>query len=182
MKGPLLEVDYRGIIMRRDSAKGPAFALGSPLQPLTAVLINCELKRTGAKPRSPDGVLTLHDVRSSRVQGCGAIDLEAQKDNHETVSDDPNVARLFLPTTYPMVGMPLDDISTSWDIAYVPHGKTPGDGYDLYVRPMMYGFTGVRSYLMGNGVVHATSENRRATQNDPLAEPCETDPHQACGD
>jgi hypothetical protein len=61
-------------------------------------------------------------------------------------------------------------------------GGTAEDGFDLQVRPMMYGFTGVRSYLVTHGHVHATWEDRPATINDPLAEPCEIDPNQSCHD
>jgi hypothetical protein len=97
------------------------------------------------------------------------------------VLDDPNIARLYLPTTRELVSFPLEDQSTAWDLTYVPHGKTPADGYDLHVRPITYGFTGIRSYLLSGGEAHVTWENRRATLTDPLAEPCEMDPWQACG-
>jgi hypothetical protein len=181
IKGPVLQVDSRGILIRRDSTNGLGFAVGSPLQPITAVIINCLLKRSQAEPQSKSGVVTLADVRHHLIQGCPAIELRDLKDDGGNSSDDPNVARLYLPTTRPFVGFPLDDQSTAWNLTYVPLGKTPADGFDFIVRPMMYGFTGVRSYLITHGEVHATWENRPATVSDPLADQCEFDPYQACG-
>ena len=179
MRGPLLEVDYRGIILRRDSANAPAFVVGSPLQPISSVLMDCIRKASVAMPESRSGVLTLRELVFYPGH-CGRIQLEQVTSDGGTVLPDPNIARLFLPTTRAFVGIPLEDISTSWDLTYVPHGKTPADGYDLHVRPMMYGYTGVRSYLLTAGQIHVTWEERRATLSDPLAEECETDPTKAC--
>jgi hypothetical protein len=180
MRGPLLEVDYRGLILRRDSANAPAFIVGSPLQPITLVLMDCIRKASEIKPKSRSGVLTLYDLVFYPGH-CGRIQLEQVKSDNGTVLPDPNIARLFLPTTRAFVAIPLEDISTSWDLTYVPHGKRPADGYDLHVRPMMYGYTGVRSYFMTGDTIHVTWEDRRATPSDPLAEECEIDPAKACG-
>jgi hypothetical protein len=179
MSGPLLDVDSRGMIFRRENARSPAFVVGSPLQPVVAVLMDCIRKGSSAKPASRNGVLNLRDLVFSS-QFCGRIQLEQVKSDAGVPSSDPNVARLYLPTTRAFVGIPLEDISTSWDITYVPHGKTPADGYDLHVRPMMYGFTGVRSYLLTGGKIYATWEDRRATVDDPLAEQCELDTNIPC--
>jgi hypothetical protein len=179
IRGPLLEVDHHGMILRRDSADAPAFIVGSPLQPITAVLMDCIRKAPDTKPEAPSGVLTLRELIFYPGH-CGRIQLEQVKSDGGTVLPDPNIAHLFLPTTRAFVGIPLEDISTSWDLTYVPHGKTPADGYDLHVRPMMYGYTGVRSYLLTAGQIHVTWEERRATPSDPLAEECEIDPTKAC--
>jgi hypothetical protein len=180
MKGPLLEIDYQGLMVRRDSASAPAFAVGSPLFPITAVVMDCIRKNApDAKPKSRNGTLTLRDlIFNSR--GCTRIRLDEVKSDGGAVSDDPNVARLYLPTVREFAGFPLSDQSTSWELTYVPHGKTPADGYDMHARPMQYGFTGVRSYLLTGDGIHVTWEDRRATTSDPLAEPCERDPNQAC--
>jgi len=167
------------MILRRDSADAPAFIVGSPLQPITAVLMDCIRKAPDTKPESPSGVLTLRELVFYPGH-CGRIQLEQVKGDGGTVLPDPNIAHLFLPTTRAFVGIPLEDISTSWDLTYVPHGKTAADGYDLHVRPMMYGYTGVRSYLLTAGQIHVTWEERRATPSDPLAEECEIDPTKAC--
>jgi hypothetical protein len=181
MKGPLLEVDNRGMILQRDSANAPAYAVGSPLQPVTAVVMDCIRKNApGAKPRSPDGVLSLRDLVFTGARGCSRIDLQQVKTDNGYVLDDPNIARLYLPTTREFSGVRVEDMSTAWDLTYVPYGKTPADGYDFYLRPMLYGFTGVRSYLLTNGAAHVTWEERRATGSDPLADACERDPNTAC--
>jgi hypothetical protein len=172
MKGPLLEVDYRGILLKRDSAGGPAFTLGSPLQPVTAVIMDCIRKNAGVKSQSKNGVVTLRDL-VFYPEHCGRIDLQQPKTDSGYILDDPNNAWLFLPTTRAFVGFPLEDQSTAWNLTYVPHGKTPADGYQLHVRPMHYGFSGIRSYLMTGAEIHATWEDRRATLTDPLAEQCE---------
>jgi hypothetical protein len=180
LKGPLLDLDYRGIIMRRDSASGPAFALGSPLQPIQGVVMDCI--RKAAHPKAPHATLTLQDLIFHSSLGCSRVYLQQVKDDGGTVSPDPNLARLYLPTTRAFTDIRVEDMSTAWNLTYVPLGRTPEDGFDLQVRPMMYGFTGVRSYLMTHGQVHATWEDRPATINDPLAEPCEIDPNQPCHD
>ena len=181
LQGPLLEQDYRGIILRRDSANGPAFAVGSPLQPVIGVVMDCIRKNAPtAKAKSRNGVLTLRELVFG-FRGCSRIDLKQVKTDGGSVLDDPNIARLYLPTTREFAGVRVEDMSTAWDLTYVPHGKTPADGYDLYLRPMMYGFTGVRSYLLTNDEIHVTWEERRATRSDPLAEACERDPNTPCG-
>jgi hypothetical protein len=179
IKGPLLEVDH-GIFVRRDSAGAPAFAVGSPLQPITAVVMECIRKNSNLKPESKNGVMTLRHLVLYPGH-CSRLRLQQVKTESGYVLDDPNIARLYLPTTRELVSFPLEDQSTAWDLTYVPHGKTPADGYDLHVRPITYGFTGIRSYLLSGGEVHVTWENRRASLTDPLAEPCEMDPWQACG-
>jgi hypothetical protein len=176
-------VDNRGLIVRRDSANGPTYAVGSPLQPISAVLMDC-IRKNSVSPEveanAGTRAMTLRDL-VFYPRHCGRIQLEQVKTDGGYVVDDPNVARLFLPTTRAFVGIPLDDISTSWDLTYVAHGKTPADGYELQVRPMMYGFTGIRSYLMTEREIHVTWEDRRATVTDPLAEACELKPRIPCG-
>jgi hypothetical protein len=180
LRGPLVETDNRGLILRRDSSNAPGFAVGSPLQPITAVLMDCIRKNANTKPESRNGVLTLRELVFYPGH-CGRIQLEQVKTDGGSVVPDSNLARLYLPTTRAYVNIPLDDISTSWDLTYVPHGKTPADGYDLHVRPMTYGFTGIRSYFLTEGTVHVTWEDRRATTSDPLAELCERDINAPCG-
>jgi hypothetical protein len=179
IKGPVVEVDYRGLMVKRDSVNGPALSVGSPLQPVTAVLMDCIRKSSAVKPEARSGVVTLRELVFYPGH-CGRIRLDQVKDDGGIVADDPNIARLYLPTTREFVSFPLDDMSTSWNITYVPHGKTPADGYDLQLRPMMYGFTGIRSYLLTGDSIHVTWEDRGATRADPPAEPCELDPNRAC--
>ena len=63
-----------------------------------------------------------------------------------------------------------------YDLLYAPRGKKQGDGYDLYVWPMDYANSGVRSYLVAaDKSIHFTTAKRRATLSDPLALPCESD-------
>jgi len=181
MKGPLLEVDYRGIMIKRDGAGEPAFALGSPLQPINGVVMDC-IRKGAHSNVQPHATLTLQDLIFHSSLGCSRVSVQQVKDDGGTVSPDPNLARLYLPTTRAFTDIRVDDMSTAWNLTYVPLGRTPEDGFDLQVRPMMYGFTGVRSYLMTHGQVHATWEDRPATINDPLAEPCEIDPNQPCHD
>lgn len=181
IKGPLLEVDYRGIMVKRDSADGPAFAVGSPLQPIKGVVMDC-IRRGAQSKAQPHAPLTLQDLIFHSSRGCSRVYLDQVKDDGGTVSPDPNLARLYLPTTRAFTDIRVDDMSTAWNLTYLPLGKTPEDGFDLQVRPMTYGFTGVRSYLMTHGEVHATWEDRPATMNDPLADPCEMDPNQPCRD
>jgi hypothetical protein len=180
MPGPVVETDYRGLIVRRDSSNGAAFAVGSPLQPITGVLMDCIRKNANTKPESRNGVLTLSELVFYPGH-CSRIQLEQVKtDGGYVLPDSNNSARLFLPTTRAYVGIPLEDISTSWNLTYVPHGKTPADGYDLHARPMRYGWTGIRSYLLTGEEIHVTWEDRRATTSDPLAEVCERDINAAC--
>jgi hypothetical protein len=181
LPGPFLETDYRGLIVRRDSTKGPAFAAGSPVQPILDVVLDCIKKATGVKPESSTGVLTLYDLVFASSHHCSRIQLEQVKDDNGTVSPDPNVARLYIPATGPYVGVTWRTLATSWDLFYVPHGKTPADGYDLHIRPMRYGESGIRSYLFAAGQTHVTWQNRRATIGDPLVEECEIDPWKSCG-
>jgi hypothetical protein len=179
LPGPLVETDYRGLILRRDSSNAPSFAVGSPLQPITGVVMECIRKNANIKSESRNGVLSLRELVFYPGH-CSRLDLEQVKTDGGSVVPDSNIARLYLPTTRAYVGIPLDDISTSWNITYVPHGKTPLDGYDLHVRPMMYGWTGIRSYLLTGGSIHVTWEDRRATPSDPLPEACESDINSAC--
>jgi hypothetical protein len=179
MRGPLVEIDDRGLILRRDSSNAPAFAVGSPLQPITAVVMECIRKNATIKPESRKGVLTLRELVFYPGH-CSRIQLEQVKTDGGSVVPDSNIARLYLPTTRAYVGFPLEDLSTSWNIKYVPHGKTPADGYDLHVRPMTYGYTGIRSYLLTGDTIHVTWEDRPATPSDPLPLACESDINSTC--
>jgi hypothetical protein len=185
MKGPVLEVDSRqGILLRRDSANGPAFAVASPPKLIRDVTMDC-IRRTSELPEvkaeAGKRALTLRDLLFlHHPQGCGWLDMEQLKTESGYILDQPNEALLFLSSTDKFVGLEVDEIATSWHLTYLPHGKTPADGYDLQVRPMNYGFTGIRSYLMTAEGVHVTWEDRGATPSDPLAEPCELDPRTAC--
>jgi hypothetical protein len=179
MLGPLVETDYRGLIFRRDSSNAPAFAVGSPLQVITGVLMDCIRKNANIKAESRKGVLTLRELVFYPGH-CGRIQLEQVKTDGGYVLPDSNIARLYLPTTRAYVGFPLEDLSTSWNITYVPHGKTPADGYDLHVRPLTYGFSGIRSYLLTGDAIHVTWEDRPATPSDPPPLACESDINSAC--
>jgi hypothetical protein len=183
MKGPVLEVNSRGILLKRDSANGLAFAVGSPLQPIRDVVMDC-IRRSSESPEVKAYVgkraMTLRDLVFYHPMGCGRLQLEQLKTESGYILEKPNDAVLFLSTSGAFVGIQLDDISTSWSLTYVPHGKTPADGYELQVRPMNYGFTGIRSYLITAGEVHVTWEDRPATSSDGRAEACEMDPHTGC--
>jgi hypothetical protein len=179
MRGPLVETDHRGLILRRDSSDAPAFAVGSPLQPITAVVMDCIRKNANIKSESPNGVLSLRELVFYPGH-CSRLDLVQVKTDGGSVVPDSNIARLYLPTTRAYVGFPLEDLSTSWNINYVPHGKTPADGYDLHVRPMTYGYTGIRSYLLTGNAIHVTWEDRPATPSDPPTELCERDINEPC--
>jgi hypothetical protein len=181
LPGPFLETDYRGLIVRRDSTRGPAFAAGSPVQPIVGVVLGCINKAKNIKGESPTGVLTLYELVFASGHHCDRIQLEQVKNDNGTLSSDPNVARLYIPATGPYAGVTWRTLATSWDLFYVPHGKTPADGYDLHVRPVRYGESGIRSYLMTAGQTHVTWENRAATVEDPLVEECEIDPWKSCG-
>jgi hypothetical protein len=175
LRGPLLEVDQRGIILRRDSANAPAFAVGSPLPPIQAVLIGCINEGSDVKPASSTAVLTLRDLLFARRSGCFRIQVMPVEN-----SSDSNLARLVVPTTGPYAGGNSWDTYTRWDLSYVPHGKKPSDGYDLHARPTDYGYSGIRSYLLTGGRISVTPEERRATRSDPLAEVCESDINAPC--
>lgn len=55
--------------------------------------------------------------------------------------------------------------------------------FTLVARPIQYGVTGLRSYLADNTfIVHATSEDRGATSDDPWASRCDFIVFVACGD
>ena len=181
LPGPLLETDYRGLILRRDSANAPAFAVGSPLHPIQAAVFDCISKGSDVKPESPTGVMTLRDLVFTRQIGCSRIQLRQVKNDNGVVSPNPNLARLFIPGTGPYVGTGRETIATTWDLFYVAHGKKPADGYDLHVRPTTYGHTGIRSYLLTAGRIHVTWQDRRATPSDPPAEVCESQIRTACG-
>jgi hypothetical protein len=168
-------------MVRRDSANALAFAVGSPLHVITKVVFPCIQKGSDVPPASPTGVMTLKDLVFTRQIGCDRIQLTRVETGNGVVSPDPNVARLFIPSTGPYVGIGPDNVATIWDLLYVPYGKKPEDGYDLHARPMRYGELGIRSYLLTGGRIHVTWEDRQATTKDPIAEVCERDINAPCG-
>jgi hypothetical protein len=186
LKGPLLEIDQRGLMVRRDSAKAPAFAVGSPAFVVARVVALCITRGGSLEPRSPSGVRTLHDLIFRLESGCSRVQIDRVKEDSYVRDDLPNQANLWIPTTGPFVGIAIDDIATIWTLLYVPYGKTPADGYELQVRPLRFGDTGFRNYLLRVGKdekeakVYVTWEDRPATTSDSLVPACEMDPNLAC--
>jgi hypothetical protein len=182
LKGPLLEIDQRGLMLRRETAQGPAYAVGTPVFVITRIVAQCIAKAASYKPKAPSGVLTFHELVFRGELGCYRIQLQRVKEDSGYEPDLPNEANLWIPITGPYVGIRVDDIATIWRLSYVGHGKTPRDGYKLHARPLRFGETGFRNYLLEDGKMYVTWEDRPATTSDPLVEQCELDPNTACDD
>jgi hypothetical protein len=182
LPGPLLQTDYHGTIFRRDSAHAPPFVVGSPLPPIQADLFDCISRAARSKATSRSAVLSLRDLVFTGQKGCYRMNLVEVANDNGMVSPDPNVARLNIPTDGPLAVVGWRNLASMWNVFYVPHGKTPTDGYDLHLRPVTYGYFGVRSYLLTAGKIYVTWEDRDATMNDPSPDLCEIDRMKACAE
>ena len=64
--------------------------------------------------------------------------------------------------------------TAAYRFSYRDLAQGGAENFALAARPLQYAVTGLRSYFMDNTfVVHATSEDRDATVNDPVADVCE---------
>ena len=64
--------------------------------------------------------------------------------------------------------------TAAYRFSYREFAQDSAENFALSARPLQYAVTGLRSYFMDNTfVVHATSEDRDATVNDPVADVCE---------
>jgi hypothetical protein len=75
------------------------------------------------------------------------------------------------------------DVS-AYDILYLPGAKDSAGlitGFTIEARPVSYGTTGLRSFLLDeDGVIHSTPRDRRATPSDPAIRDCELRPGVNC--
>ncbi|MGA8441004.1 MAG: hypothetical protein WB762_03955 [Candidatus Sulfotelmatobacter sp.] len=70
-------------------------------------------------------------------------------------------------------------------VEYQPQSDASGkiDHFYFTLRPEHYGVDGVRSYFTDDsGKIHATSEDRSATANDPAPLTCEVEENTLCAD
>jgi hypothetical protein len=73
--------------------------------------------------------------------------------------------------------------TAAYEFSYHEFTQEGAENFALSARPLQYAVTGLRSYFMDNTfVVHATSEDRDATVNDPMADVCEFLSLVACGE
>jgi hypothetical protein len=64
--------------------------------------------------------------------------------------------------------------TAAYRFSYREFTQGGAENFAFSARPLQYAVTGLRSYFMDNTfVVHATSEDRYATANDPVADVCE---------
>jgi hypothetical protein len=172
--GPVIESDESGLVTIRAHRGEPAHVRGSPLPAIVETLVPCI--RTNVLPYSigMKDPVTLTDLVFQSREACnGPVVAETIKsDPDSSLSYNPNAARLVILAP----GFERYNTAAVYNLLYVPRGKRPLDGYDLYAWPMRYGDSGLRSYLLSGDEIHVTTENRRATASDPLAPACEIHP------
>ena len=172
LAGPIIELDERGIVTKRDSAQAPAYASFSPVATMHALRACLDSAFAAAGTPPP----TVHDLVQSRRSPCAPLGLTPYYGPSEARRTDENAVRVSLP-----VGAYGVEVVAFYILEYVPIGARFPRKFDLHARPHHFPSTGLRSYLLtAAGALHATSENRAATPADPGPLECESSVRVAC--
>jgi hypothetical protein len=172
LDGPIIESNDAGLVTMRAKPGAPAYIRGSPLPAVVNWVVPCVWAIVTAYQLKAHQVYTLEDLVGRAKNICNADPLSS-------IDEDPDPKMRYNANAYRIIvsapGFQKYNTTSVYDLLYVPRGKKQGDGYDLYVSPMNYAYSGVRSYLVAaDKSIHVTTERRRATLSDPLALPCES--------
>lgn len=178
LDGPIIESNEEGLVTMRAKRGAPAYIRGTPLPAVVNWVVPCVWAIVTAYQLKAHQVYTLEDLVGRAKKVCNEDPLSSiQDDPDPKMVYNPNAARIVV--TAP--GFQKYNTASVYDLLYVRRGKKQGDGYDLYVWPMNYAYSGVRSYLVAaDKSIHVTTLRRRATLSDPLALPCESEVKVPC--
>ena len=162
-KREMLSGDTAGLAMHGGSARGGSFAMFSKMR-------NCLALYRALYPERP--------FPGSIVQLAKVMKRRGRRDQHVPA---PLYGGCYLGDDPTPEEERVDELLNTNDGHRLSYRANGPHDYVLEARPITYGETAVRSYMMRyGGDVHVTVLDRPATDEDPVARPCEYDWGENC--